>query len=268
MAGIFRSEAVDHAASTFLGPILLTKPRFFYWQLGLVVILLLAFLIVTLSATSSDESSMTGFFQSDPDVLYVTAPEDGDVLVSNSLVGSAHHRGDILMAVSRSQKVAVFPGQLPFGPVGSDLTERTYSIRMPIDGFVRPVTEAAAQMHVAKGERLLAVSSSANGLVGEALIDAADVLAMHLGMPVTLHVSGTPFVEEDMIHGDVSKISDTPEYPLERTGMDHADNNPYYKIQIRIYSNSVNARRFRGIRPGMLFHILNFKSETHSSYFK
>ena len=118
-------------------------------------------------------------------------------------------------------------------------------VRAPVDGYVFNLTQFTVGGLVGGGEVMMDVVPSQTPLTVTAIIKPEDVDEIHVGMPVTVRLTGLNQRFNDALDGTVSVVS-ADRSANEKTGQ------PFYKVDVRIApSELLKLKKGVQMTPGM-----------------
>jgi epimerase transport system membrane fusion protein len=124
-----------------------------------------------------------------------------------------------------------------------DVLDRT-KIRSPYDGYVVDLSIFSVGGVIQRGDKVMDIVPSQNGLVTEANINVDDIHDIHRGMRAELHFTAYKQRVIPVIHGDVIEVS-ADRLTDKRTGV------PYYTALVRVDDQELAASNEVQLYPGM-----------------
>lgn len=124
-----------------------------------------------------------------------------------------------------------------------DVLDRT-NMRSPYAGYVVDLSVFSVGGVIQRGDKVMDIVPSQNGLVTEANINVDDIHDIHPGMRAELHFTAYKQRLIPVIHGDVIDVS-ADRLTDKRTGM------PYYTALVRVNDRELAASKDVQLYPGM-----------------
>jgi membrane fusion protein, epimerase transport system len=129
-----------------------------------------------------------------------------------------------------------------------DVLDRT-NMRSPYAGNVVDLSVFSVGGVIQRGDKVMDIVPSQNGLVTEANISVDDIHDVHPGMRAELHFTAYKQRVIPMIHGDVIDVS-ADRLTDKRTGM------PYYTALVRVNDQELAASKGVQLYPGMAVTVM------------
>lgn len=129
-----------------------------------------------------------------------------------------------------------------------DVLDRT-NMRSPYAGYVVDLSVFSVGGVIQRGDKVMDIVPSQNGLVTEANINVDDIHDIHPGMRAELHFTAYKQRLIPVIHGDVIDVS-ADRLTDKRTGM------PYYTALVRVNDRELAASKDVQLYPGMAVTVM------------
>jgi membrane fusion protein, type I secretion system len=129
-----------------------------------------------------------------------------------------------------------------------DVLDRT-NIRSPYAGYVVDLNVFSMGGVIQRGDKIMDIVPSQNGLVTEANINVDDIHDVHPGMRAELHFTAYKQRLIPVIHGDVIDVS-ADRLTDKRTGV------PYYTALVRVNDQELAASKDVQLYPGMAVTVM------------
>jgi epimerase transport system membrane fusion protein len=140
-----------------------------------------------------------------------------------------------------------------------DVLDRT-NIRSPYAGYVVDLSVFSVGGVIQRGDKVMDIVPSQNGLVTEANINVDDIHDVHPGMRAELHFTAYKQRVIPVLHGDVTDVS-ADRLTDKRTGL------PYYTALVRVDDQELAASKDVQLYPGMAVMVmLTTKERTALDY--
>jgi HlyD family type I secretion membrane fusion protein len=129
-----------------------------------------------------------------------------------------------------------------------DVLDRT-NIRSPYAGYVVDLSVFSVGGVIQRGDKVMDIVPSTNGLITEAMVNVDDIHDVHPGMRAELHFTAYKQRVIPVIHGDVIDVS-ADRLTDKRTGT------PYYTALVKVDEREVVATNDVQLYPGMAVTVM------------